>query len=266
MVSKKKKKELVERIIDLSESVEDRKVDPFEVDVSEFLKRLGEIFPETDDPEELLLDVQAILGLTDVISQQKSWIRHKSSLLHFDPMLVTWKVRGISKKQLAYVLVNSWHPIVEMECISRPGIKEAIEYWRNLAPISERGTDLGTTEVSTEEISREELSEFGFESKEDFDEMIEEKWRDLKETTGEDNQISYWEYIDSKEFRETVRNAWIVSFLISYGYATIELNPLEEETTLKVREERETPSEKTGTSVPISISHEDWKERRKANV
>lgn len=263
MTGRKKKEELMERIIDLSESVEDREVDPFEVEVTDFLERLEEKFDEVDNPEELLLDMQAVLGISNVISQQEEWIKHKSSLLHFDPMLMNWKVKELSKKKLAYVLVNSWHPTVEMECISRPGIEEAVDYWRNLAPISERRTELETEEISPEEISQEELSEFGFESEEDFDEMIEETWKDLKKSTGENNQISYWEFIDSDDFRETIRNAWLVSFLVSYGYATVEMEPLEEKITIKAREERETPSEKTGTSVPIAISYEDWKERRK---
>jgi len=53
---------------------------------------------------------------------------------------------------------------------------------------------------------------------------------------------------------------------VSYGYATVEMEPLEEKITIKAREERETPSEETGTSVPIAISYEDWKERRKENA
>lgn len=266
MASKKNKKQLIERIIDLSESVNNREADPFEVDVSDFLERLNEIFSETDESEELLLDIKAMLGLSDIVSQQEDWIRHKSSLLHFDPMLVTWKVRGLSKKQLAYVLVNSWHPTSEMECIAKPGIDEAMEYWRNLEPLSERGTELETEETTPDEIGRDELSELGFESKEDFDEKVEETWHRLKEESGEDNQISYWNFVDSEDFRQTIKNAWLTSFLVSYGYATIELNPLEEDITLKAREERETPTEETGTSVPIAISHEEWKERREKNA
>lgn len=266
MVSKKKKKELMERIIDLSKSVEDREVDPFEVEVSGFLERMREIFPEAENPEELLLDIQALLGLTDVISQQEDWIRHKSSLLHFDPMMVTWKVRDLSEKQLAYVLVNSWHPTVELECISKPGVEEAINYWDNLAPISERGNELETTEISPEEISREELSEFGFESREDFEEMIEKTWENLKNSAGEDGQVSYWGFIDSGSFQETVKNAWLVSFMVSYGYAKIEINPLEEKITLKPKEKRGTPSERAGTSVPISITLDGWRRRKKQHA
>lgn len=266
MVSKKKKRELMERIIDLSQSVENREVDPFEVDVSDFLKRLDEIFSSMENPEDLLLDIQAILGLSDVISQQRDWIKHKSSLLNLSPMLVKWKAKNLSKKQLAYVLVNSWHPIVEMECIAKPGIEESIEYWNDLEPLSERGAELDTDERETEEISKDSLPDLGFELDEDFDEVIEETWQDLKNKTDDDGKVSYWSFIDTDDFKETALNAWLVSFLVSYGYASIELNPLEEEITLKAREERETPEEESGTSVPISISYKDWKERRKQNA
>ena len=266
MVSKKKREELMERIIDLSQSVEDREVDPFEVDVEDFLERLDEIFSEMDNPEELLLDVEAILGLSDVISQQRDWIKHKSSLLNFTPMLVKWKAKNLSKKQLSYVLVNSWHPIAEMESIAKPGIKEAIEYWNDLDPISERGAELDTEERETEEISRDSLPDLGFDLEEDFDEMIEKTWKKLKNSTGENSKISYWDFIDQDNFRETAINAWLTSFLISYGYASIEINPLEEEITLEVREEKNTSEKESGTSVPIAISYEDWKNRRNENA
>ncbi len=80
MVSEKKKKELMERIIDLSESVKNREADPFEVDVPDFLERLSEIFSEVDESEDLLLDIRAFRGLSDIIYEQEDWIRHKSSL------------------------------------------------------------------------------------------------------------------------------------------------------------------------------------------
>lgn len=266
MVSQKKKRELMERIIDLAESVRDREADPFEVDVPDFLERLNEVFQEVEDSEELLLDIRAVLALSDIISQQEDWIKHKSSLLHFDPMLVSWKVRGLSKKQLAYVLVNSWHPIIEMEAIAKPGIQEAVEYWKDLEPISERGTDLETEEKVPEEITREELSEYGFQSKEDFEEVIEQKWKELKEMGEDGEEIVYWDFVDSESFQETIRNAWLTSYLVSYGYAAVEINPLEEEITLKPREEGGTASEQTATSVPISVSYEEWKERREQNA
>jgi len=265
MVSAKNKEELIERILDLADSVNDREADPFEVEISDFLEKLNEEFSEVDDPEGLILDIEAMQGLSEIVSQQEDWIRHKSSLLHFDPMVVTWKVREFSKKQLAQVLINSWHPTSEMEALSAPGVKEAMEYWKNLEPLSERGAEIETEETLPDEIDKEELSEFGFESKEDFDDKIEEKWKELKEVSDENNRISYWDFVDQDNFKDTIENAWLTSFLISYGYATIELNPLEGEKKLEAREERETPKEKTGTSVPIALSYKDWKERMEKN-
>ncbi len=265
MASTDDREELIERILDLADSVNDREADPFEVDIDDFIERLNDVFSEVDNPDELLLDIEAMQGLSEIVSQQEDWIRHKSSLLHFDPMVVTMKVRDSSKKQLANVLINSWHPTTEMEALSAPGVKEAMEYWRNLEPLSERGAELETEETLPDEIDKEELSEFGFESKDDFDERIEEKWEELKEVSDEDNRIPYWDFVDEDNFRDTIKNAWFTSFLISYGYATIELNPLEGEKKLEAREERNTPNEETGTSVPISLSYKDWKERREEN-
>ncbi|KXB04432.1 hypothetical protein AKJ48_02610 [candidate division MSBL1 archaeon SCGC-AAA261O19] len=261
MVSKKKR-ELMLRIIDLAKSVREKGIDPFEVEVEELFQRLREIFPEVEDPEELLLDVRAVLGLTDVISQQGDWIKHKSSLLYFDPMLVQWKLRELSGKQLARVLTKSWHPIVGLECISQPGIRESVDYWTNLAPLSERGIELETTEVSPGEVGLDALSELGVESEKDFNELIEKTWRELKEIAGEEERVSYWDFVDAENFHKTVRRAWLVSFLVSYGYATLEIQPLEEEIIIKPRKERKTPSEEVSSSIPVSISHSDWKARR----
>lgn len=258
----KKKRELMLRIIDLAKSVREKGIDPFEVEVEELFQRLQEIFPEVEDPEELLLDVRAVLGLTDVVSQQGDWIKHKSSLLYFDPMLVQWKLRELSEKQLARVLTKSWHPIVELECISRPGIRESVDYWTNLAPLSERGIELETTEVSPGEVGRDALSELGVESEKDFNDMMEKTWRELKKAAENEGRISYWDFVDAKDFHKTVRQAWLVSFLVSYGYATLEIQPLEEKIIIKPREERETPEEEVSSSIPIPISYSDWKSRR----
>ncbi|MBS3815907.1 MAG: hypothetical protein KGY45_05040, partial [Hadesarchaea archaeon] len=95
-----------------------------------------------------------------------------------------------------------------------------------------------------------------------FNELIEKEWGELKEAVGEDEKIKYWDYIYQEEFTKTVRRAWLVSFLVSYGYATLEINPLEEEIIIKPREERKTPEEEKSASIPISISYSDWRERR----
>ena len=51
----------------------------------------------------------------------------------------------------------------------------------------------------------------------------------------------------------------MTSFLVTYGYATLELHPLEEEVfIMSFTEVRSELAEARMVSVPISISHEEW--------
>lgn len=258
----KRERELILRIIDLAESVQERKVDPFEVDIEDFFKRLRETLSKSENLEEFLLDIRAVLGLSNVISHQEEWIKHRSSLLYFDPLLVLLKLRNLSNKQLARAITNSWHPIVEMECITPHAIKKSQEYWSNLLPLSERGVQLDVEEAAPGKMEMDELEEMGLKSREDFDRMLEDTWSELKEEAGEEGRISYWDFIDVEDYHGTVFRAWIVSFLVSYGYATLELEPLEERITLKPKGRPEIPPEEASTSVPISICRSDWERRR----
>ena len=59
-------------------------------------------------------------------------------------------------------------------------------------------------------------------------------------------------------YSETVRRAYLTSFLITYGYASLDVDPLTEELVLKPRRKpRMRPREKM-TSLVIPLSREDW--------
>jgi hypothetical protein len=52
----------------------------------------------------------------------------------------------------------------------------------------------------------------------------------------------------------------MTSFLVTYGYATLEIHPLEEEIFLRPHQEPETKIGKRQlVSIPISVSVEEWK-------
>jgi len=257
------RQELMLRIIDLCDTVRKRGIDPFDVEVREFFDRLRELLPKLKKHEELYLDIQAVLGLADVVFQQGEWIKHKSSMLYLDPLLIMLKLHALPARELADVFARSWHPIAQLETLSPPGIAEAKQYWTNLPSLEERWRGLDTTEVFTGEIARRELARMGILSEEDFAAVLDRTWRELKEAAGERGEISYWEFIYARSFEETVKRAWLVSFLVSYGYATLELKPLEEEILLKpLHKPREL--ERVATfSVPIAISRGEWLRRRK---
>ncbi len=257
------RQELMLRIIDLCDTVRKRGINPFDVEVREFFDRLRELLPKLKKHEELYLDIQAVLGLADVVFQQGEWIKHKSSMLYLDPLLIMLKLHALPARELADVFARSWHPIVQLETLSPHGIAEAKQYWTNLPSLEERWRGLDTTEVFTGEIARRELARMGILSEEDFAAVLDRTWRELKEAAGERGEISYWEFIHVRSFEKTVERAWLVSFLVSYGYATLELKPLEEEILLKPLPKPRELERVATFSVPIAISRDEWLRRRK---
>ena len=258
------RQELMLRIIDLCDTVRKRGIDPFDVEVREFFDRLRELLPKLKKHEELYLDIQAVLGLADVVFQQGEWIKHKSSMLYLDPLLIMLKLHALPARELADVLTRSWHPIVQLETLSPHGIAEAKQYWTNLPSLEERWRGLDTTEVFTGEIARRELARMGILSEEDFAAVLDRTWRELKEVAGKRGEISYWDFIHVRSFEKTVERAWLVSFLVSYGYATLELKPLEEEILLKPLSKPRELERVVTFSVPIAISRSEWLRRRKS--
>lgn len=257
------RQELMLRVIDLCDSVRKRGLDPFDVEVREFFDRLRELLPKLRKHEELYLDIQAVLGLADVVFQQGEWIKHKSSMLYLDPLLIMLKLHALPAKDLAEVLRRAWHPIVDLESLSPPGVKDGMEYWKNLPPLDERWRGLDAAEVLTGEIALRELSRMGILSEEDFAAVLDRTWRELKDAAGERGELSYWDFISTQNFEETVVRGWLVSFLASYGYATLELRPLEEEIILRPLPKPQRLERVATFSVPISISRDEWLRRRK---
>lgn len=259
----RERKELLLRIIDLCQAVSKRGADPFDVEVKEFFKRLRELLPKLRDREEFYLDMEAVLGLADVIFHQGEWIKHKSSLLYFDPMLILWKLHSLSPRELAEVFVGAWHPTVELECITPHGLKEAMEYWTSLPPLGERGEELGGLKPALDRVPPEELAKLGILTEQEFSQALKQLYQSLKQAAGKRGEVPYWSFVGAQTFEETVRRAWLVSFLVSYGYATLELKPLEEEVILRPLPEPKGVERGEVSSIPIAIPKDEWLRRVK---
>ena len=95
-----------------------------------------------------------------------------------------------------------------------------------------------------------------------FSEELENFWQRLKkevEEKGEKGKLRYWDFIGSETYEETVQKAFMASFLITYGYATLEIHPLEEEIFIKPYDEITTRDrEKQLVSIPLAITTEEW--------
>jgi len=261
-VSNKEKKlnsERIQRVIALCKSVEERGVDPFAVDVDDIIATLQKYFPEWESPEELAMDVEAVQCLASVIQNQGDWVKYRSTSLYTDPFLLEEKIQRLDKEELAAVFTQVWNPVIEMEQLSPSTISEALKYWNDLAPIDERWQRNGPMQVETGATTREELVKLKILAEKTFREELETFWEELKQKIGVNEKILYWNFVGADTYQETLDRAYMTSFLVTYGYATLELHPLEEEVfIMSFTEVRSELAEARMVSVPISISHEEW--------
>ena len=261
-MSQKEKKlssERLQRVIELCKSVEERGLDPFTVDVDDIIATLQKYFPEWESPEELALDAEAVQCLASVIKNQGDWVKHRSTSLYTDPFLLEEKIQRLNKEELAELFMEVWNPIIELEQISIPSLAEALKYWQNLLPISERWQKDGSLMVEAGAVTREELVRLRILAEKTFLEELEAFWEELKLKVGKDEKVLYWDFVGGDTYSETIDRAYMTSFLVTYGYATLELLPLEEEVFIKPFEKPQSKlAEKQMVSVPISVSSEEW--------
>jgi len=255
-------REKLQQIIEMCRSVEGRSLDPFLVNVDNVIHTVKEYFHEWEIPEDLNLDAETIHSLASVIKLQSEWIKHRSTSLYTDPFLLEEKLRRLSKEDMIEVFTKTWHPIIELEQISIHSLAEALRYWESLLPLKERWNEITYTEVEAGFATREELIRQRILLDKAFSEELESFWQELKrqvEAKGKDGKIRYWDFIGAETYEDTVQRAFMTSFLITYGYATLEIIPLEEETFIRCFEK---PVTKTGNkqlvSIPISVSSEAW--------
>jgi hypothetical protein len=262
-------REKLQRIIETCKSVEDRSLDPFLIDVDDVISTVKEYFPEWEIPEDLCLDAETIHRLASVIKLQSEWVKHRSTSLYTDPFLLEEKLTRIGRKEVVEAFVNAWHPIVEFEQISLHSLAEAFRYWESLLPLKERWKEFPPAEFERSLATREELIRERILRDKAFSEELENFWQELKnqvETKGEDGKIRYWDFVGAETYDDTVQRAFMTSFLVTYGYATLEIHPLEEEIFIKPYEKQIAQvGKKQLVSIPIAVSAEDWKKWVESN-
>jgi hypothetical protein len=264
---KKQGKERLERIIEMCTAIENHQVDPFTLNVDDIIGVVKMYFPHWDQPDELKLDAEALSHLASVIKLQSEWVKQRSTSLYTDPFLLEEKIRETGKMGMIEVFASAWSPIVDSEKLTLPTLAQGLLYWDALAPLGDRWKDIDVSAVQTGTVSRDELIKARVLSDREFGEELETYWHELKIKTaekGKNGKIPYWDFIGADTYEETVQRAFLTAFLVTYGYATLEIDRLEETVTIVPYETpREEPLTAQSTSVPIAVSIEDyrkWKE------
>jgi len=271
--SKKEQKlgrEKLQRIIEMCMAIEAHSVDPFLLDVNDIIRVVKEYFPQWEQPDDLNLDAETIHHLASVIKLQSEWVKHRSTSLYTDPFLLEEKITRAGKEEMIGIFLQAWHPIVELEQLSIHSLAEAMRYWETLLPLKERWKEFVIPEVEIGTATRDELIRQRILSEKVFSEELENYWQELTmkvKEKGQDGKILYWDFVGAETYEETVQRAFLASFLITYGYATLEIHPLEEEIFIKPFEK---PVSKIGTqqsiSIPIAVTFENWQKWKRGEL
>ena len=259
---KKLGKEKLERIIEMCLSIENHMVEPFTLNVDDIIKIVRAYFPNWENPDELKLDAEALHHLASVIKMQSEWVKQRSNSLYTDPFLLEEKIRQTSKQGMVDVFLGVWSPVVEFEQLSLHSLAQGLLFWDALAPMGDRWKDIDVSEVAMGSVSRDELVKQRVLGDKEFSEELESYWQELKNKVAEKDvggKIAYWDFIGAGTYEETVQRAFLTSFLVTYGYATLEIDRLEETIfVLPYDKPRKEALTEQSTSVPIAVSCQDW--------
>ena len=262
--------EKLQRIIEMCIAIENHKVDPFLLDVNDIIKVVKEYFPQWENPDEFNLDSEAIHHLASVIKLQSEWVKHRSTSLYTDPFLLEEKITQAGREEMIGVFLKAWHPLVELEQLSLHSLAEAMRYWETLVPLKERWRELAVPEVAMGVASRDELIKQRILGDTVFSEELETFWQELKakvKEKGHDGRILYWDFVGGETYEETVQRAFLTSFLITYGYATLEIYRLEEEMFIRPFEKQSVNiATQQAISIPIAVTHDNWQKWKRGEL
>ncbi|MCP8315289.1 MAG: hypothetical protein H3Z51_00305, partial [archaeon] len=169
------------------------------------------------------------------------------------------KIRMLDSKTIAEAFLDSWHPIVEIDQIFPQRLKDAIDYWNSLLPLSDRWREDFGLGSPTESLEIDDLIKLKVISLKDFDERMKELLKELISKLRVSDKIDYWDFVYADTFEETLERAYIVSFILTEGYATLVVDPLEERTfIMSLKEPRKISTKKMTSSLPITLNYEYW--------
>ena len=160
------------------------------------------------------------------------------------------------------VFLHAWNPLVEFEQVSINALAQGLLYWETLTPIGDRWKEFEAQQVQNSFVNRDELIKQRVLSDKEFSEELDFYWEELKAcvaSKGQEGKILYWNFIGADSYERTVERAFLTSFLVTYGYATLEIDRLEETVFILPYDKPRTEIlTQQSTSVPIAISCEDW--------
>jgi hypothetical protein len=211
----------VREIIEACKAVEERRFNPFLIDIGGAVQTLRTYYPLWRSLEDYSMDAEALKGLSKVLALQNSQLLYRSSRLYADPEIVSSRIKRLATAKLAEIFLRAFHPVIELEQVTAPIIREALSYWDGMTPYSwrRRSISLGGGPRS---LSTAELEAMGIAEREGFHEKLKEIEVELRGACLK-GPVEYWSFIRSTAHGrvEILDRIYLVSFLLTSGEASM---------------------------------------------
>lgn len=216
------------KIVDMLNTVIGSNLDPFKVEIKEYVLKLKELLPDLKELDEILVDAEALRLLARIVELQEKWIRYQASSLYVDPLIVELKIVTLPSEKMAEIFSKSWHPIVKIEQTTLNEMIRAANYWNALLPLSERFKEEVVEETQPSLLDKENLVKMKILTEEEMNKRLEELCIELNKNFEANEKIDYWDFVKGKDYNETIARAVLLAHIISMGLASLEIRPLEE--------------------------------------
>jgi hypothetical protein len=194
------------------------------------------------------MDMKALSGLVLINEAQYKRIRNSGLGLYVEPLLVKLKARQLSIESMSNIFLKCWHPSVNIQLSTNETVREAVEYYNKLKPLDERffrieSFPLDDKVTSLNLIIPNELEEM-------MDSLLRELWED-----SDGDWVDYHEFISKGDNR--VERAYILSFIITNGWAEIKYRRFEDKILVRPIKVPEEPSDTYSVATELKGDESD---------
>lgn len=208
------------------------------------MAKLKELIRRSLEFKHIELDMEAVYNFALLVYAQSKSLRDRSSVLYVDPFLIKLAILGSPTERLAETFLRAWRPSAGRDVLSHEMMKKSYDYWN----------DLKTYSIELEEsepLRGETLESLGIR----YDELISEGMMEMcEELRRRGGRLLYEELVGGGTLNERLRRAVLISFMLSYGYAHAEKEPLKKRFWVVAREQASKDQPKSTESLVTIVS------------